>query len=186
MTFKLFGLFAFVVALLSACGAGETLDVLSTQPPATQADTTTTIAPESETLSTIAAPGPTTTLDGSSGTVAIRLEPVNGVFIEGFEIGIRIETADGELLLKTLWSDYVQSLGDANIRAYYDSVLSEQVPAGPVVVLATVNIGAGPAPVTPDIDGPLNCRLKIDVPPTGQIEVEVSFDGSGNCLSQIA
>ena len=107
------------------------------------------------------------------------------MFIEGFEIGIRIETGDGEVLFKTLWSDYIASLGDTNIRAYYDSVLTQEQPAGPVVVLATVNVGAGPAPVTPDIDGPLNCQLKVDLPPAGQIEVEISFNGTPDCVRQI-
>src|SRR3546814_8175087 len=69
---------------------------------------------------------------------------------------------------------------------YYDSVLRQKVPAGPVVVPATVNVGTGPAPEVPDVAGDLRCRLGIDVPAGGGVAVEVSFAGGGDCLRQPA
>src|SRR3546814_21053167 len=62
---------------------------------------------------------------------------------------------------------------------YYDSVLRQKVPAGPVVVLATVNVGTGPAPEVPDVAGDLRCRPGIEVPAGGEGAVEGSFDGWG-------
>jgi hypothetical protein len=129
----------------------------------------------------------TTTESSGSGTVAVSLEPVEGMFTEGFEIGLRFETADGEVLDKQLWTDFVQSLPDTasgGIDAYYKSVLEQPVPAGDVVVLASVAIGMGPGPVPPDLDGDLDCRLPVTVPPDGRVEVQVSFDSStGDCLT---
>ena len=54
--------------------------------------------------------------------------------------------------------------------------------AGDVVVLATVNIGAA-RPEVLDVDGDLRCRLDLDVPEGGT--VEVSFDGTDTCVCQI-
>lgn len=126
-------------------------------------------------------PAPSDAGDGP-GTIAVRLEPVSGVFTEGFEVGLRFETTDGDTITSTLWSDFVQSRGAGSIDAYYDSVLEQEVPAGQVAVLATVNIGPGGPPEVPDLDGPLRCRLLVDVPADGRVEVEVSFSGDDDCL----
>src|SRR3546814_18333292 len=67
-----------------------------------------------------------------------------------------------------------------------DSVLRQKVPAGPVGVPATVNVGTGPAPEVPGVAGDLRCRLGIDVPAGGEVAVEVSFDGGDDCLRQPA
>jgi hypothetical protein len=129
----------------------------------------------------------TTTEASGTGTVAVSLEPVDGMFTEGFEIGLRFETADGEVIDKTLWTDFIQSLPETasgGIDVYYDSVLEQPVPAGDVIVLASVAIGMGPGPVAPDLDGDLDCRLPVTVPADGRVEVEVSFDSSaGDCLT---
>jgi hypothetical protein len=127
----------------------------------------------------------TTTVDADGeGTIAVSLEEVQGAFIEGFEIGLRFETPEGEVFHKQLWTDFVQSLGSDTIDAYYDSVFEQPVPAGDVVVLASVALGMGPAPVPPDLDGDLDCRLPVTVPADGRVEVQVSFDAStGSCLT---
>ena len=121
---------------------------------------------------------------GDSGTVAIQLEQVEGIFIEGFEIGLRVETADGTTLSAALWSDVVEAGGVTSPDAYYDTVYEVSVPAGPVVVLATVNVGMGPPPETPDLAGDMDCKLPVEVPADGRVDVEVLFDGgrAGNCL----
>jgi hypothetical protein len=133
------------------------------------------------------APGESSTSTGAtagegSGVVAVQLEEVGGFFVEGFEIGLRFETAGGDVIGSTLWSDYVQSLGAQDIEAYYDTVMEQVVPAGELVVLATVNVGIGPAPEVPDLDGDLDCRLGVEMPDGGRVEVEVSFGGGGDCL----
>lgn len=119
---------------------------------------------------------------GATGTVAVHIEEVAGPFIEGFEVGLRFETADGEVLDTVLWSDFVASQDSDSLDAFYDSVLEQEVPAGEVVVLATANVGIGPPPEVPDLDGDLDCRLPVDVLAGGRVDVEVTFSGDGDCL----
>jgi hypothetical protein len=62
----------------------------------------------------------------------------------------------------------------------------EQLPAGIVVVEAEVSIGIGPGPVPPDLDAPeLPCRLEVEVPDGGRVDVEVSFQPEGDCLRKV-
>lgn len=126
-----------------------------------------------------------TTDESAPGTIAVRIEEVDGVFIEGFEVGLRFETPEGEVIASTLWTDFVQSLGVESIDAYYDSVLEQDVPAGVVVVLASANVGAGPPPEVPDLAGDLRCRLEVDVPESGRVDVEVTFGDPDVCLRQL-
>jgi len=137
---------------------------------------------DNDTIGTTPDPTNPTTTTGAAGTVAVHLEPVEGVFVEGFQIGLRFEIADGTLIASTLWTDFVRSLGEPTLQDFYDSVLEQPVPAGTVIVRAQVNVGAGPPPVTPDLDGDFACRLDIDVPADGRVEVEVGFSGYSDCL----
>jgi hypothetical protein len=122
--------------------------------------------------------------DESEGVVSVRFEPIGGIFIEGFAAAFRFELPTGEVIASTLWSDFVRSLeGESDTRDFYESVLEQPVPAGQVVLLATVNLGAGPPPEIPDPDGELDCRLELDVPAGGQVDVEVLF--GSDCLRQI-
>lgn len=124
--------------------------------------------------------------DDPTGMVAIRLDEVEGFFIEGFEIGLRFETGGGDVIATTLWSDFVTASGGGDaIEDFYETMLEQSVPAGPVVVLATVNIGIGPGPEIPDVDGDLRCRLELDVPADGIVDVQVDFSGTDDCLSEI-
>ena len=127
---------------------------------------------------------PAVAADAPEGVVAVRLEAMTGRFIEGFEIGLRFETADGEVLGSTLWTDSVTSAGTTDdLDAWYEHVHEQEVPAGTVVVLATPTIGPGGPPPTPDLEGELDCRLEVTVPDGGRVEVEVGFDAStGDCL----
>lgn len=65
----------------------------------------------------------------------------------------------------------------------YHSVLLQEVPAGAVVVLATVNIGAGPPPEIPDVTGALRCRLSLEVPTAEARDVVVSVGPHPHCAS---
>lgn len=131
---------------------------------------------------------PTTSGKGgpaSGGIVAVRLEGIGGHFREGFEIGLRFENAEGEVIAATLWGDFVQSQGILSLDAFYDSVLEQVVPMGEIVVLATVNVGQAGAAVPPDLDGDLKCRLEVQVPESGRVDVEVGFSNHENCLRVI-
>jgi hypothetical protein len=121
---------------------------------------------------------------GGEGTVAVHLEATEGIFVEGFEVALRFETGDGEVLDSLLWTEFVAGLGDQSIEAFYDSVLEQPVPAGPVVVHAEVALGIGPPPVPPDPTGELACRLEVDVPDGGTVEVEVAFTDA-DCLREV-
>jgi hypothetical protein len=121
----------------------------------------------------------------ATGVVAVHLEEVQGFFIEGFEVGLRFETSDGTPIAATLWSDFiVQSHPEPKLEDFYTSVFEQTVPAGPIVLLAEANVGIGPGPVIPDVDGELRCTLELDVPAGGRVDVEVTFSGDANCLRQ--
>ena len=131
-------------------------------------------------------PAPGAAADAAEGAITIQLEPDVCCFIEGFEVGLRFEATDGEVIASTLWSDFVAASGDDTIDAYYDSVLTQEVPAGPVVVRAEVSIGAGPPPLPPDLEGDLPCVLEVEVAPGETVAVEVLFDEVGDCLQRLA
>ena len=128
--------------------------------------------------------GPTEAADAEAptGTVAVAIEAVDGVLIEGFELGLRIETADGEVLDEVGWNEFVAAEGDGTTEAFYETVYEREVPAGPVTVLAQVNVGIGPPPEPVDTAGDLNCRLEVEVPEDGRVDVEVALDPAGDCL----
>lgn len=123
--------------------------------------------------------------DAVDGEIRVQLEDVDGIFFEGFEIGLRLETGDGSLIASTLWSDHVASTGRTDMDAYYDSVLSQSVPAETVRVSAEVNIGQGPGPSIPDLAGALPCVLDVEVDPGAVVTVEVGFDDRTECLRRI-
>lgn len=161
----------------------ETTAAPTTEAPTTTAPTTTTTSTDAESSTTTAAEAVDENPAGQ-GIVTVRLQEIDGFFIEGFEIGLRFETAARDVIGATLWTDFVNSTGNTGIEAYYDSVLEQSVPAGTITVLATANVGTGPGPVIPDPNGPLDCRLTVEVPAGGQVDVEVGFDGE-NCLRQL-
>ena len=123
--------------------------------------------------------------EAAPGRIHVRLEQVEGVFVEGFEVGLRFETGAGEVIAATLWSDFVSSTGRTGIDAAYDSVLTQPVPSGTVQVSAEANIGIGPGPSIPDLSGELPCTLTVEVEPDQDVAVEVGFDGTGDCLRRV-
>ena len=121
----------------------------------------------------------------AAGTVSVRLETVQGIFTEGFEVGLRFEDGDGKVIDATLWSAFVESQVEPAARDYYGSVYELTVPAGRVAVLASANIGIGPGPEIPDIEGNLRCRLDLDIGEGEHVAVEVAFTGNSDCLSLV-
>jgi hypothetical protein len=152
---------AFALSVLAACG-DDSADPVSETTTDTEADTGG---------------------GGGTGTLAVALEPIEGVLIEGFELGVRVESADGEVLDRVVWNDFVAAEGDGTIEAFYESVYETEVPAGTVTVLAAVSVGIGPPPEPVDPDGALNCELDVEVPAGGRVEVEVALNPEGDCLS---
>jgi hypothetical protein len=120
--------------------------------------------------------------EAPTGTVAVAIEPVDGVLIEGFELGFRIETADGEVLDEVAWNEFVAAEGDGTVEAFYKTVYEREVPAGTVTVLAQVNVGIGPPPEPVDPAGDLDCSVDVEVPEDTRVEVEVALDPAGDCL----
>lgn len=121
--------------------------------------------------------------DGAgSGTIAVHIEDVEGFFIEGFEVGLRFETSDGDVIASTQWTDYVAAQGDGTLESFYDTVLEQPVPAGDIVVFASANIGAGPPPEIPDVEGDLRCRLDLTLADGERVDIEVTFADTDNCL----
>lgn len=120
-----------------------------------------------------------------TATVRVRIEKTEGIFVEGFEVGLRFETADGDVIHSALWSDIVNATKSPDIDAYYTTVFTQSVPAAPITVSAEANVGIGPAPSVPDLDGPLPCSVELDLAPGADQLLEVSFDDATNCLRPV-
>lgn len=123
-----------------------------------------------------------------SAAVRVRLEPIDGHFEEGFEVGLRFETGGGEVIASMLWTDAVmadQIDDEPGIDDFYDYELVQAVPAGSVVVRGEVSIGAGPGPVPPDLEGDLRCSIPLELADGDEATVEVTFDGVDECLHRV-
>lgn len=120
-------------------------------------------------------------IDGPAGTAELSVEPVEGEFEEGFQVGVRFEDGEGAVLDAAYWTDMVRSsAGDG--ASYYTTVVRVPVPAGTVVVRAEVTLGPGGPPVDPDLDGDLPCEVRAPVTEGEVVRVQVRF-GAGNCVA---
>ena len=127
--------------------------------------------------------------DGNAGAgiLKVQLEPTDSIFIEGFEVGLRISDPEADTeIARQLWTDFIASLPPSDdINAFYDSVYELEVPAGVVRVESDVNIGMGPGPEPPDFDA-LPCGLDVEVPAGATVTVQVKFDDSvEDCLTVV-
>ena len=111
----------------------------------------------------------------SSGTVNVSLDPIDGYLIEGFELGIRFETAAGRVIAAYSWNEYVRTLGEPTLDDYYQSVLEQSVPTGKLIVYAIVNVGAGVPPSRPELSGDMPCRLELSVNQNVSVSVFVNL-----------
>jgi hypothetical protein len=99
---------------------------------------------------------------GSEATLAVDLERIEGMFVEGFDVTLRVYDAGGEMVAEREWSDDVEASGDTAIEAYYAHVLRQVVPAGPVRLVSFVRLSPG-GPIPPP-EGP-GCETQLDVAP---------------------
>lgn len=120
-------------------------------------------------------------VDGPAGAIEVSVEPVEGEFIEGFQVGLRFEDGDGTVLDAAYWTDMVRSsAGDG--ASSYTTIVREKVPVGTVVVRAQVTLGPGGPPVDPDLEGDLPCEARSEVTEGETVRVQIRF-GAGNCLA---
>lgn len=132
-------------------------------------------------------PAPTAPPEGADGSavVTVRIEDVEGIFVEGFEVGLRFETGDGEVIESILWSEVVAAQGLSTPESFYETVFEQPVPPGEIVVLGEANVGAGPPPSVPDLDGELPCRVALELADGERAELEVRFDPADDCLRRL-
>lgn len=149
------------------------------------ATTTSAVAPIDADAPDPVPTAPAEDADGSA-VVAVSIEDVDGIFTEGFEVGLRFETGDGEVIESTLWSDVVAAQDPSTPDAFYDTVLEQPVPAGEVVVLGGATVGTGPGPSIPDLDGALPCRVELELGDGERAQVEVRFDTTDECLERVS
>lgn len=165
---------ALLLAALLATGCGDTDEAGVDRPP---------IPPEPTTSGAVPTAPPEQ--GGQGALVAVQIEEVDGIFTEGFEVALRFETGDGEVIESMLWSDVVATQGPSTPASYYDAVLEQLVPAGDVVVFAEANVGIGPPPSVRDVNGELPCRVELQLDEDERAELEVRFDSPDDCLDQL-
>jgi hypothetical protein len=120
--------------------------------------------------------------DAAGAVVRVGIEPVEGFFVEGFEVALRFEGADGTVLASRYWSDWVQESGGEEIDGYYSSELDQPVPVGTVTVHGQATIGPGGPPERPALGGNLPCVLELDLEAGDVATVQVVFESEDDCL----
>jgi hypothetical protein len=85
---------------------------------------------------------------GGVGTLAVDLEPIEGVIYEGFDVTLQFRQPSGEPLAERRWTESLGALGPTaapgDILSQYGHVLRERVPAGTVRL---VTVMSDPAPL---------------------------------------
>jgi hypothetical protein len=119
---------------------------------------------------------------GGQGTLAVDLEPLDGVMVEGFDVTLRFYSPDDELVAEREWSKVAPSGGD--VDAYSTYVHREPVPAGPVRLVSYMRISPGGAIPPPQEPG---CETTVDVADGDTTRVTLLFDADpdvpGGCAS---
>jgi hypothetical protein len=106
------------------------------------------------------------------GTLAVDLEPVDGVFVEGFDVTLRFFGADDEMIAERDWSDV--AAGGTDPQSYYTYVHQEQVPAGSVRLVSYMRISPGGAIPPPQEPG---CETTVDVADGDTARITLLFQG---------
>ena len=119
------------------------------------------------------------------GEIRVRLADAGRFYTEGFQIDLRFETGEGEVIASTSWTGSLASSGPTDMDGYYDSVRSQPVPAGTIRIWGEVDLGVGPGPSITDPSGDLRCLLTVKVAPGEVVTVEASADDPADCLHLI-
>jgi len=115
------------------------------------------------------------------GSLAVDLEPVEGMFIEGFDVTLQFYDAGDNLLAERTWSESASATGTTaaagDVDPYYTHVLREPVPSGTNRLVTTMRIN-------PDPEGP-PCETTVDVGQADVARVTLLFapDEQGACAS---
>jgi hypothetical protein len=118
------------------------------------------------------------------GTLAVDLEPVEGMFIEGFDGTLQFYDSGDNLLSERAWSESVTSTGTTaapgDIDPHYTHLLREPVPPGTVRLVTIMRIRLDP-------EGP-RCETTVDVGEADVARVTLLFapDERGACASVAA
>jgi hypothetical protein len=122
---------------------------------------------------------------GGDATLAVDLEPLEGVLVEGFDVTLQFYGPDDELIAEREWSEVAADAPGPD--GYYTYVLREPVPAGPVRLVSFMRISPGGA--VPPPSGP-GCETDVDVAAGDTARVTLLFQGDpeadGGCASLAA
>ncbi|MGH6691809.1 MAG: hypothetical protein ACREF4_14145, partial [Gammaproteobacteria bacterium] len=122
-------------------------------------------------------------LPAGQGTLAVDVEPVEGAFVEGFDVTLQFYSGDN-LASERTWSQSVSATDTTtaagDVDPYYTHVVTESVPAGAVRLVTLVRIGLSP-------EGP-RCDTTVDIPEGDVARVTLLFepDERGACASVAA
>jgi hypothetical protein len=115
------------------------------------------------------------------GTLAVNLEPTDGVFIEGFDVTLRYYDVGGVEVESVEWHETVPP--NANAEQWYRHVHRQEVPAGAVTLKSWMRISPG-GPIPPP-SGP-GCTTPVLVGADDQVRVTLLFTNdpqSGDCAA---
>lgn len=118
------------------------------------------------------------------GVLAVDLEPVDGMPIEGFALSLRYLDAEGDEVGQVEWSETIPP--DSTIEWYYRHVHEQRVPAGAVTLRSWMRVSAG-GPLPP-ASGP-GCTTPVTVGRDDRARVTVLFGPdprSGECAAVAA
>lgn len=125
------------------------------------------------------------------GTLVVDLEPVEAVFVEGFDVTLRVYGHTGDLLAEREWSEAVAEGGattdpgggvDPYVDPYYMHVLREAVPAGTIRLVTFMRISPGGS--IPPPEGP-GCETTVEVGAADATRITLLFgeDERGACAA---
>lgn len=118
------------------------------------------------------------------GVLAVDVERVEGVFIEGFALSLRYVDAEGNEVGRVEWSETIPP--DSSIGWYYRHVHEQRVPAGAVTLRSWMRVSPG-GPLPP-ASGP-GCTTPVNVGSDDRARVTVLFapdPETGDCAAVAA
>ena len=108
------------------------------------------------------------------GTVLLRLEKIQGMLTEGFQLNVRLEAPPGHQVSSSTWLELLhQQRPEPEKIDFYGTVIPILVPTGPFVLETVMHPGMEPAQPT--------CVSRGRVEPGGYVTVTVNFQTPGGC-----